>query len=249
VTAIDRVIWVGHSTVTIDLDGVRLVTDPLLRSRVLHLRRLAPLNHEATQHCDAILISHGHWDHLDIPSLEKLGRSVPVVVPRGLGRLLANRRFAHVTEVAVGEQVEIGALTIRATHAEHDGGRGPLGVRAPSLGYVVTGSRSIYFAGDTDLFAEMAGIGPLDLALLPVGGWGPRLPPGHLDARSAAEALTLLRPKAVIPIHWGTVRVMGARRPRVPATETPAESFAHHAAEVAPEVTVHLLAPGEELRL
>ncbi len=122
-------------------------------------------------------------------------------------------------------------------------------MRAPSLGYVVTGSRSIYFAGDTDLFAEMAAIGPVDLALLPVGGWGPRLPPGHLDARRAAEALTLLRPNAAIPIHWGTVRVMGARRPRTQATETPAESFARHAAEVAPEVTVHLLAPGEELRL
>ncbi len=216
---------------------------------MLHLRRLAPLNREATHGSDAILISHGHWDHLDVPSLERLGRTKQIVVPRGLGNLLRRKRFTHVTEVDVGEQVEIGALTIRATHAEHDGGRGPLGARAPSLGYVVAGSRSIYFAGDTDLFQDMAAIGPVDLALLPVGGWGPRLPPGHLNPQRAAEALALLEPRNAIPIHWGTIRVLGARRPKVPETETPAEAFARHAAEVAPGVVVHILRPGEELHL
>jgi L-ascorbate metabolism protein UlaG (beta-lactamase superfamily) len=216
---------------------------------VLHLRRVVPVNREATQGCDAILISHGHWDHLDLPSVAQLGRSTQVVVPRGLGRLLRNRRFSHVTEVDAGDAVEVGSLRVHATYADHDGGRGPLGARAASLGFLVTGTQSVYFAGDTDLFPEIAEIGPVDIALLPVSGWGPNLPPGHLDPRRAAEALTLLGPAIAIPIHWGTLRVLGARRAEPSPPETPAESFVRHAAELAPEVTVQVLLPGEGLAL
>jgi L-ascorbate metabolism protein UlaG (beta-lactamase superfamily) len=216
---------------------------------VLHLRRIVPVNREAMQACDAILISHGHWDHLDMPSVASLGRSTQVVVPRGLGRLLRKRRFSHVTEVEVGAAVQIGSLRVRATHADHDGGRGPLGARAASIGFVVTGTRSVYFAGDTDLFPGMAEIGPVDVALLPVSGWGPRLPPGHLDPLRAAEALALLRPRIAIPIHWGTMRVLSLRRAEPPPPETPGETFVRHAAELAPGVTVHLLPPGEALAL
>src|SRR5262245_37821135 len=96
---------------------------------------------------DAVLISHAHYDHLDLPSLERLGKSVPVVVPKGLGGLLRKRRFESVTEVEEDEVLRIGKLEIRAVHAEHEGTRGPFGARAHPLGYVVSGSRSVYFAG------------------------------------------------------------------------------------------------------
>ena len=98
-----RIEYVGHATVFVDLDGVRLLTDPLLRNRVAHLRRSTPVAARTRRGVDAVLISHAHYDHLDLPSLEKLGKKIPVVVPRGLGGLLRKRRFESVIEVEVGE--------------------------------------------------------------------------------------------------------------------------------------------------
>ena len=75
--------YVGHATTVVDLDGVRLLTDPLLRNRVGHLRRAVPVDAKALRGVDAVLVSHAHYDHLDLPSLEKLGKKLPVVLPRG----------------------------------------------------------------------------------------------------------------------------------------------------------------------
>jgi L-ascorbate metabolism protein UlaG (beta-lactamase superfamily) len=241
----DRLTWVGHSTVLLELDGVRLLTDPILRDRVLHLRRSAPVPPETVRSVDAVLVSHAHWDHLDVRSLERLGRGTLVVCPRGTGRLIRRRRFERVVEVDVGEEVAVDSLAVKATRAEHDGGRGPLGVQAPALGYIVTGSQRVYFAGDTDLFEGMAAFAPLDLALLPVAGWGPTLGPGHLGPESAAEALRLLRPSVAVPIHWGTLAPIGMRS----GDRTPADEFARLASERAPEVRVRILPPGGTLEL
>ena len=245
-----RIEYVGHATVLVDLDEVRLVTDPLLRNRVAHLRRAVPVDSRAMRGVDAVLISHAHYDHLDLPSLEKLGTKLPVVVPRGLGGLLRKRRFETVVEVEVGERIRIGALEVRAVAAEHEGSRGPFGVSAQALGYVVSGSRSVYFAGDTDLFEGMAELGPVDVALVPIWGWGPSLGPGHLDPRSAAEAVTLLRPKLVIPIHWGTYAPihLGLRgAPRF--LDLPPVEFVAAMKEVGSEAEVRVLRPGESLEL
>lgn len=244
-----RITYVGHATVLVELDGVRLLTDPVLRPRVLHLRRHAPLAREALRDLDAALISHAHWDHLDPRSLSRLGRGLRCVVPRGAGRLLRRHFFRNVVELGVSESVEIAGVTVTATPAEHDAGRGPLGVRAPALGYIVSGSKRIYFAGDTDLFAGMAELAPVDVALLPVTGWGPRLPPGHLDARHAAEALRLLGARMAVPIHWGTYTPMTMHRRGPNAERAPAEEFARIAADLAPGVDVHVLAPGEAFEL
>ena len=244
-----RVTYVGHATVLVELDGARLLTDPVLRGRVLHLRRHGDVSEAPLRDPDAVLISHAHWDHLHVPSLSPLGRGTRVVVPRGAARILRRRRFAEVIEVEAGQSVEIEGVVVTATHAEHDASRGPFGVRAPALGYVVSGSKRIYFAGDTDLFPGMAELGPLDLALLPVAGWGPRLPPGHLDARRAAEALRLLEPSAAVPIHWGTYSPIARRKTTAAARREPPEEFARIAAQLAPAVSVRVLAPGESLEL
>ena len=241
----------GHSTVLLGLDGVRLLTDPVLRNQVIHLRRKVPVA-SATEYADidAVLVSHLHFDHLDPPSLERLGRRVPLVVPRGGGGLLSRRGFRVIVEVEAGEEIQLGALTVRATHARHNGSRLPFGVKAPALGYAVTGSRRIYFAGDTDLFDGMKEIGQgLDIALVPIWGWGPSAGSGHLDPRRAAEALRLLRPLLAVPIHWGTYAPLGLGRLQSAFVADPVTAFRRHAAKLAPEVEVHVLDPGETLRL
>ena len=115
---------------------------------------------------------------------------------------------------------------------------------------MVAGSAGVYFAGGTDLFPELEALGgaTLDLALLPVWGWGPSLGPGHLNPYTAAQALTLLRPRVAIPIHWGTYAHAWATAGRR-YLRRPAEDFARHAARLAPDVDVRVLAPGEATRL
>jgi L-ascorbate metabolism protein UlaG (beta-lactamase superfamily) len=242
-----RITWVGHSTVLIDLDGVRLLTDPVLRARLTHLRRVAAADQSALRGLDAILVSHVHYDHLDLPSLERLGRSVPIVVPRGAGPLLRRRRFERVLEVDAGDDVAIGNVTVTATHAEHRADRGPFGAKAASLGYVVSGSVRTYFAGDTDLFDAMASLGALDGALIPIWGWGPAAGEGHLDPRKAAQALTLLRPEVAIPIHWGTYRPLHYLNPAW--LSEPPEQFRREAAALAPEVELRILPLGGSTEL
>ncbi|MGN6430273.1 MAG: MBL fold metallo-hydrolase [Gaiellaceae bacterium] len=237
--------WLGHSTVVLDLEETRVVTDPVLRARIWHLRRGAEVGSESLGRLDAILISHAHFDHLDLRSLGKLDKKLFVIVPRGAGGLVRRRGFGRVVEIDVGEEVEVGAIRIRATHAEHASGRGPFSAKSPSLGYVLEASASVYFAGDTDLFAGMSELGPVDVALLPVAGWGPKLGPGHLDPARAAEALRLLRPKVAVPIHWGTFRTPFAE----PSGDGPAREFARLAGALAPGVDVCVLSIGETLAL
>ncbi len=239
------VTWVGHSTVLVELDGTRFLTDPLLRMRVAHLRRLQPVDAKALGRVDAVLVSHQHWDHLDVPSLRRLDPSVPVVAPRGAEPVLRRARRERVLTVGVGDEVELGGVAVRATPAEHAGGGGLR--KGEAVGYFLRGSSSVYFAGDTDLFAGMGDIGPVDLALVPVWGWGPTLGEGHLDPARAATAVSLLRARVAVPIHWGTYYPLHARRGAY-LTDPPLE-FRRAAAAAAPETRVEILQPGESLEL
>jgi L-ascorbate metabolism protein UlaG (beta-lactamase superfamily) len=247
-----RLTWIGHGAALLDLDGVRLLTDPLLRNRVAHLRRHAPLPPpEALRDIDAVLLTHLHRDHLDLPSLRRVGREVPIVVPRGGGRMLLRRGFDAVREIAPGEEIAVGSLGVSATEARHHGGRGVVGAHGPALGYVISGSRCVYHAGDTDLFDGMRAIGTngLDLALVPIWGWASRLGPGHLNPLRAAQALELLAPRTAVPIHWGTYAVGPAARRPPPYVRAPLAPFLAAASELAPAVRVVALEPGESLEI
>lgn len=242
------VTWLGHSTVLVEADGARLLTDPLLRPRVGHVRRVAGPAPPIAGELDAVLLSHVHHDHLDVGSLRRV-RARRLIVPRGAGRLLRRRRFKDVVELDEGETVSVGSLTVRATHAEHQARRLPYGATTPALGYLLDGSQRLYFAGDTDLFDDMRTLASaLDVALIPVDGWGPRVGAGHLDPQRAAQALQLLRPRVAVPIHWGTYRRIGLSRDPAVLRE-PAERFARLATELAPEVEIRILEPGERLEL
>jgi L-ascorbate metabolism protein UlaG (beta-lactamase superfamily) len=246
--------WLGHATVELTLGATVLLTDPVLRTRVGHLRRAAPAAAPPPA-TDVVLLSHLHRDHTDLPSLRRLDGRPAVVVPRGAGRHLPAALRARATELAVGDGVTLGGVEILAVPARHDGRRHPLARAATApdaLGYVLThGDQRIYFAGDTDLFDGMARIGDdgLDVALLPIAGWGPRLGPGHLDAQRAAQAVALLRPAVVVPIHWGTFVPAHVVRGRAALLTEPAPAFTTALARHAPGVRPVLLAPGQTLPL
>ena len=243
-----RVTWIGHSTVLIETGGARLLTDPVLRSGIGPVRRRAEGDVGEVAAPDAVLISHLHHDHLDLPSMRRLPRSTTVVGPFGTARVL--RGFADVREVDVGARVALGEVAIAAVPARHGGRRMPTGPAAAALGYLIDGDHRVYFAGDTDIFPAMADLAPgLDLALLPVGGWGPTLRGGHMDPERAASALTLLRPRFAVAVHWGTLWPAGMSRVRRARFEEPARRFAEAARRTAPDVSVALLDPGGQLVL
>ena len=243
-----RLTFVGHSTVLVEMGGERLLTDPLLLD-VGHVRRQVPdPDVEALSTLSAILISHAHADHLHPPSLRRLGAMCPVIAPRGCARFLRRAGSRTVVELDEGDRHAVGAVDVEAVPAHHDGRRHPLGRPVPALGFLLEGPVRIYFAGDTDVFDEMAALaGRVDVALLPVGGWGPRLPPGHMDPDAAARATALIRPAIAIPIHWGTMRSIGA--PRAVSSRLPAVAFADAVARLGPGTDVRILMPGEAMDL
>jgi len=245
-----HITYVGHATCLVEMDGVRLLTDPVLRNRVGYIRRqVHAVNPEWSARIDAVLISHAHLDHLDLPSLRRLGRDVRLLVPAGSGSLLARRGFRNVEELRAGDWTRVESVKIEATRATHDGARYPFGPVAHTLGYVMHGECSVYFAGDTDLFPEMDGIhDSLDVALLPVWGWGPTLGEGHMTPRRAAESLRMLRPRKAIPIHWGTFAPLGMGWLKPRFLIDPPHDFVEHASDLAPDVDVHVVQPGNRLR-
>jgi L-ascorbate metabolism protein UlaG (beta-lactamase superfamily) len=243
--------YLGHSTVLIEMDGVRILTDPLLVDRLgllhRHSDRVAHLLDDVQ--VDAVLISHGHHDHLHLPSLRHLRGRPKIIVPTGLGRLLS-RSGNEIAEVAAGDRFDIGGVGVEVIRAEHDGRRRPFGPTAEALGFRITGSSRVYFAGDTDLCPEMDDLaGRVDVALLPVWGWGPRLGVGHLDPGRAAEAVRRIRPRIAIPIHWGTFYPFAFARFWPRPLGDPPHDFIREATRVAPETQVRVLGPGEVMAL
>ncbi|MFM9372295.1 MBL fold metallo-hydrolase [Streptomyces sp. Da 82-17] len=249
-----EITWWGHATCTVEDAGVRVLTDPLFARRLAHLRRRrgrppAP----SARSADVALVSHLHADHLHLPSLAQLSPGTRLLVPLGARAAVPGLRRLpglDVTEVAPGDEVRVGDVTVRAVPALHDGRRLPVGPhRCPALGFVVTGAARTYFAGDTGLFDSLADeVGEVDVALLPVGGWGPYLGHGHLDAGRAAVALARIGPRAAVPVHYGTYWPIGLDAVRPHEFHAPGDEFARQAARLAPEVAVHRLAHGESVR-
>jgi L-ascorbate metabolism protein UlaG (beta-lactamase superfamily) len=218
----------------------------------MHARRVAPAPPEdLLEGLNAVLVSHLHMDHLDFPSLRGLDRRVPFVVTAGGGRVLRRRGFRDVTEVDAGDEIALGPVHLEVTDARHDGRRWPLGPQVDALGFLLRGSGAgVYFAGDTDLYDAMADLaGRVDVALLPIGGWGPRVGVGHLDGRRAAQAAAMIRPRVVVPIHWGTYQRVDLVGRRPDLLSDPPRGLVAQAAKLAPDVDVRVLNPGESTAL
>jgi L-ascorbate metabolism protein UlaG (beta-lactamase superfamily) len=251
------VTWVGHSTNLIDADGYRVITDPLLTKRVAHLRRRRELPGADTADVDAALLSHVHLDHIHIPSIRRLRPTTALVVPRNAGPLLRKAGFTDVTEVVEGDLLEVGPLRVEVVHAEHKAGRGPhTKLTASPLGFIVDsdasgehGGHRVYYPGDTDLFDDMASFDDIDIALLPIWGWGSTLGTGHLDPPRAAQAAGLIAPKMVVPIHWGTYAPEDGRRGLPPWFTNPPELFIEAMEATGQSDLLRVLQPGQSVTL
>jgi L-ascorbate metabolism protein UlaG (beta-lactamase superfamily) len=214
-----RVTWFGHASILVEIDGHRVLTDPVWSERAspftwigpkrwyepaLALADLPPL--------DAVVISHDHYDHLDYPTIVALNqRKVTFVVPLGIGAHLeywgvpANR----IIELDWWEEKRIGALNLVCTPARHASGR-HLFDQGQTLwsGWALIGEKHrVFFSGDTGLFPAMSeigtGLGPFDLTMLEVGQYNPAWPDWHGGPEQAVKAHVMLRGKTLLPIHWG----------------------------------------------
>ncbi len=243
-----RITYLGHASLLIEIGGLKVLTDPLLRRRVMHLRRVAPdATVEQLAGVGLILISHAHHDHLDTRSLKLLGRRPRVLCPEPARRAVAGTGLLPEV-MGVGGYARVDDVEVEAVRADHDGRRFPHDRRSDALGYVVrSAGESVYFAGDTGWFEEIGEVGEVDVALLPVAGWGPRLGPGHLDPDEAARAAARIGPRVAIPIHWGGYQ-------RVAMTleghrSDPARRFCDQLSELAPGVAAELIEPGATLEV
>lgn len=241
--------YVGHATVLIEMDGSRFLTDPLLMPWLGPLRRQhRSLDPTWTRDIDCVLLSHLHHDHFHLPSISRLDLGTRFVVPLGAAPLLRTRGFVNIDEVRPGDHLAVGTVDIEVVPAVHDPIRHFSNVTAEPQGFLLRGSQTVYFAGDTDIYPEMRDLDQsIDVALIPIWGWGPTLGTGHLDPRRAAEAVSLLQPRIAIPIHWGTYFPALLPWRRRLATRHAPRDFSVLASSIAPKVEVAIVQPGDSI--
>ena len=211
-----QVTFVGHATVLVEIDGEFVLTDPVFSDRVSIVKRLGPVGLDLAElpPLTAIVISHSHYDHFDLPTLKQLDPAVPIIVPPGvksLARSLGERDFQDLDH---WQHWEAAGIRITAVPAHHFGGRLMVDSFLRSCnGYVIErNGMAVYFAGDTARFNPFDEIGnrfDLDLALLPIGSYRPELFMrwSHLRPVDAVNAFKDLRADYMIPIHWGAFRL------------------------------------------
>jgi L-ascorbate metabolism protein UlaG (beta-lactamase superfamily) len=238
-----RVTWLGHSTLLLELDGVRVLTDPVFGERASPVsfagaKRFHPTPASIAElpKLDAILLSHDHYDHLCAASMRELAkRGVPIVTSLGVGARLEALGFApeRITELDWWETHTLpgGDLAFTATPSQHFSGRS-LTDRNRTLWsswVVTTANRRLFFSGDTGLTQEFALVrerfGPLDLTLLEIGAWHPAWGDIHLGPAGALAAFELLGGGTLLPVHWGTFDLA------LHAWDEPAETLLTLAAE------------------
>jgi L-ascorbate metabolism protein UlaG (beta-lactamase superfamily) len=194
---------------------------------------------------DLLLISHGHYDHLDLTTLRKLPREIPSVAPAGLETILRLARRKRIITLREWESYVNGQIKVTAVPAEHFMGRPPFFPTSKYQGYIIEGDATIYFAGDSAIFDGMSEIGwkwDIDVALLPIGAYSPpSFRRHHMSPEDAIEAGRMLRAKTIVPIHWGAFKLSlepmnePVRRLRRAATRAGATS------------RVRILSPGESI--
>jgi L-ascorbate metabolism protein UlaG (beta-lactamase superfamily) len=244
-----RATWLGHSTVLIEIDGIKVLTDPVWGPRASPMRiagpkrfQPIPVSLRAMPEVDVVVISHDHYDHLDYPTIRALAKSqVPFVTSLGVGAHLEGWGVQpeRITELDWWESHQVGGLQITAAPSQHFSGRTP-GTRNATLWSSFTlrsNNHRVFFSGDTGLTTEYSDIrarlGPFELIMLEIGAWDAAWGDIHLGPENALKALALLGDGAFLPVHWGTFSLA------MHAWYQPAEALL----ELAPEHGAQLLMP------
>jgi L-ascorbate metabolism protein UlaG (beta-lactamase superfamily) len=216
-----RITWLGHSSQIVEIDGHRLLLDPIWAKRASPFSTMGPTRFHAPPlplnelpQLDAVVISHDHYDHLDRKAIVALNKrdGVLFVVPLGVGAHLEHWgvRRERIVELDWWGKVKVGELTLVATPARHFSGRA-VGDRNKTLwaGWAILGPRHrVFYSGDTALFPGMREIGrrlgPFDATMMEVGAYNARWADLHLGPEQAVTAHRHVRGKVLIPVHWGT---------------------------------------------
>jgi L-ascorbate metabolism protein UlaG (beta-lactamase superfamily) len=234
----DTVTFIGHSTTVIDLGGTRILTDPNYSSRIGFSTSLKCL-----PQIQIIAVSHGHYDHLDAPTMEMFPKNITVVVPPRLDGMVRKMGFTDVRVMRPGEVMEVAGVKIFCVPARHFTGRNPFNPASGYQGYIFQKGKSVYFAGDTALFQGFSDIGKLahiNLALLPIGAYRPSpFRMNHMSPADALHALTLLGADAMVPIHFGTFKLS------LESMTEPPVFLMEEAARRGLDSKVHVLRPGD----
>lgn len=215
-----RVTWYGHASALVELEGHRILFDPMWSERcspsqLIGPRRLhpVPVPLAGLPPLDAVVISHDHYDHLDMRTVVGLrrGQSAPFVVPLGVGAHLERWGVApdRIVELDWGERTRVGGVELVATAAHHFSGRTLAGNPTLWGSWVVAGARRrLFYSGDSGYFGGYADIGaahgPFDAALIQVGAYSPHWPDIHLTPEQGVTAHQELRGGLFVPVHWGT---------------------------------------------
>ena len=246
-----KLTWIGHSTVLIQIDGLRLLTDPLLLRHNGPLRRRQPRPDPSTwADVDAVLLSHLHHDHAELRSLRLLP-DVPILTSARNGQWLRRRGLGGR---GAEEWTAVGVVQVRLVTAVHHGRPMPHRPNDANGHLIRSRTTTLWAAGDTSLYADMAelpllaGVEGLDVALVPIGGWGPRLSDGHMGPAEAAEACALTRSRYALPVHWGTLHAPLMTR-MSDWFDRPLDAFEAAVSRTAPQCEVIRLSPGQTWRL
>jgi len=214
-----RVTWLGHSTLLIEIDGHRLLTDPVWGERTSPFTHLGPerfhpppLPLRELPQLDGVLISHDHYDHLDYPTIQVLqDTGVHFYVPIGIGSHLEYWGVPkdRITELDWWQSIQLGDLELVSTPARHFSGRAFKRDQTLWTSWAILGPRHrVYFSGDTSMQPEFREIGerlgPFDITMLEAGAYNPLWADVHLGPEQAVHAHQLLRGKRMLPVHWGT---------------------------------------------
>jgi L-ascorbate metabolism protein UlaG (beta-lactamase superfamily) len=214
-----RITWFGHSSLLVEIEGKRVLIDPVWGERCSPSSFLGPARFHAVPlplaelpPLDAVLISHDHYDHLDYPSIAELkARPVRFVVPLGVGAHLAywGVEPERIVELDWWQSTELGGLKLVATPARHFSGRGLGADLTLWSGWALLGERRrVYYSGDTAMFEGFAQIGerlgPFDAALIEVGAYDAMWADVHLGPEQAVQAHESVRGGVLLPVHWGT---------------------------------------------
>ncbi|MBX7102105.1 MAG: MBL fold metallo-hydrolase [Myxococcaceae bacterium] len=221
-----RVTLIGHATTLIQLDGVNVLTDPIYSERASPLSFLGPrrvrppaIRFEDLPPIHAVVVSHNHYDHLDVPTLRRIAKTWPQVrIFVGLGNkaFLEAQGLEHVEELDWWQSREVRGVTVTSVPSQHFSNRGLFdGARTLWTAWVLGGRYAgrAYFGGDTAFGSHFektgAALGPFRLAVLPVGAYKPEwfMSPVHMGPTQAVEAASLLRAKSAVPMHHGTFQL------------------------------------------